>query len=46
MVGVAVNTDDNSYTFNDETGCSKSSGGKLYTVEKHGYTDPVEIPWP
>lgn len=46
LVGVAVHTDDNSYTFNDEPDCSKPSGGKLYTVEKHGYTDPVEIPWP
>ena len=35
-----------SYTFTDEPGCSQPSGGKLYTVEKHGYTDPVDIPWP
>jgi len=35
-----------SYTFTDEPGCSEPSGGQLYTVEKHGYTDPVEIPWP
>jgi hypothetical protein len=30
----------------DRTGCSGPSGGKLYAVEKHGYTTPVEIPWP
>ena len=35
-----------SYTFTDEAGCSQTSGGKLYTVEKHGYTSPVDIPWP
>lgn len=34
------------YTFTDEPGCSLVSGGKLYTVEKHGYPDPVNIPWP
>jgi hypothetical protein len=45
LVSVAVQTDDTSYTFNDETSCG-GSGGLLYTVEKHGYTDPVEIPWP
>jgi hypothetical protein len=35
-----------SYTFNDQQGCSDPSWGKLYTVEKHGYTNPVTIPWP
>ena len=35
-----------SYTFTDGPGCSQPSGGKLYTVEKHGYTSPVNIPWP
>jgi hypothetical protein len=34
------------YSFIDEPGCSLPSGGKLYTVEKHGYTYPVDIPWP
>jgi hypothetical protein len=33
-------------TFKDERGCSQPSSGKLYTVEKHGYPDPVDIPWP
>ena len=33
-------------TFTDQSGCSQPSGGKLYTVEKHGYTTPVDIPWP
>jgi hypothetical protein len=30
----------------DMSGCNGPSGGKLYAVEKHGYTTPVEIPWP
>jgi uncharacterized protein YraI len=34
------------HSFQDEPGCSQPSGGKLYTVEKHGYTTPVDIPWP
>ncbi len=33
-------------TFTDEPGCSQPSGGQIYTVEKHGYTSPAEIPWP
>ncbi len=35
-----------SYTVKDEAGCSAASYGKLYTVEKHGYSYPVDIPWP
>ena len=35
-----------SYTFTDGPGCSLASGGQIYTVEKHGYTSPVNIPWP
>ena len=30
----------------DEPGCSESSHGRLVAAEKHGYTLPVEIPWP
>lgn len=46
LVWMAVATIDTSYTFTDETNCSEHSNGRLYTVEKHGYTDPVPIPWP
>jgi hypothetical protein len=35
-----------SYTFTDESGCASASRAKIYVVEKHGYTDPVDIPWP
>ena len=40
------NRDKTSYTIKDEAGCPLPSGGKLYTVEKHGYTKPVTIDWP
>jgi hypothetical protein len=35
-----------SYTVKDEAGCPEPSSGKLYTVEKHGFSEPVEIRWP
>ena len=35
-----------SYTVKDEAGCSEPSSGLLYTVEKHGFSKPVQIPWP
>jgi hypothetical protein len=30
----------------DEPGCSESSHGRLYFVEKHGYSNWIKIPWP
>ena len=41
-----VHADDTTYTFTDEGGCATPSSGLLYTAEKHGYSDPVQIPWP
>jgi hypothetical protein len=35
-----------SYTVKDEAGCNLPSSGKLYTVEKHGFSEAVNIPWP
>lgn len=35
-----------SYTVTDEPGCTQPSGGVIYTVEKHGYSQPLTIPWP
>lgn len=35
-----------SYEVKDEAGCAQPSSGKLYTVEKHGFSEPVIIPWP
>ena len=46
LIPVAVHTDRPRYTFSDEENCDGESGGRLYAVEKHGYIDPVVIPWP
>lgn len=35
-----------SYTIKDEAGCPAPSGGMIYTVEKHGYSEPKTINWP
>jgi len=35
-----------SYPVKDEAGCAQPSSGKLYTVEKHGFSEPAIIPWP
>ena len=35
-----------SYTVLDQKGCNGPSSGVIYTVEKHGYSLPVTIPWP
>lgn len=35
-----------SYTVKDEKGCAAPSWGRIYTVEKHGFSQPAEIPWP
>ncbi len=43
---VAVQTNGTSHSFTDEEGCSGTSGGKLYAVDKYGYSNPVKIPWP
>ncbi len=41
-----IQTDNTSYTFRDDQKCKQKSNGLLYTAEKHGYSDPVQIPWP
>ncbi len=35
-----------SYSVVDEAGCHSPSSGKIFTVEKHGYTQPTIISWP
>jgi hypothetical protein len=45
-ISIAVQTDNPFYEFTDEGNCAISSSGRLYTAEKHGYSDPVVIPWP
>ncbi|MBE0696031.1 MAG: hypothetical protein IH586_03825 [Anaerolineaceae bacterium] len=39
-------TDGSEITLQDDKNCSKPSGALLYTAEKHGYSDPVQVPWP
>jgi len=34
------------YTVEDEAGCALPSEGVIYTVEKHGFSEPAQIPWP
>lgn len=43
---VIVHTDDTTYTFRDDQDCEQKPTALLYTAEKHGYSDPVPIPWP
>lgn len=38
--------DSTTYTVRDEAGCAQPSSGKLYTVEKHGFSEAAIIPWP
>jgi hypothetical protein len=40
------NTSVMSVQVTDEAGCNVPSNGRLYAVEKHGYTGYREIPWP
>jgi len=43
----AIQTDKTTITLqDDQEGCPAASGGKLYIAEKHGYSEPVKIPWP
>jgi len=35
-----------SYTVVDEEGCNGPSSASIFTVEKHGYSLPAQIPWP
>lgn len=41
-----VQTDETAYTIRDDQDCKEKASGLLYTAEKHGYSDPVQIPWP
>lgn len=40
------NQNKTTYTVQDDAGCSEPSSGEIRTVEKHGYSKPVKIPWP
>ena len=46
MQRLAFHTDNTTFTITDESGCRGTSSALLYVAEKHGYTDPVQVPWP
>jgi len=46
LVFTPVGTFENIVTVIDEPGCAEPSHARVYGVEKHGYTYPVEVPWP
>jgi len=35
-----------SYSVQDDPGCPAPSSGEIRTVEKHGFSEAVQIPWP
>lgn len=46
FIDAAYHTEKSQISILDESTCTGTSNGKLYAVEKHGYTDPILIPWP
>jgi hypothetical protein len=46
MVFIPLGTDADFVVIEDQTGCPEQSHARVYGVEKHGYTNPVEISWP
>ncbi len=42
----AYHTEKNDLYVTDEPGCHQPSRGLIYITEKHGYSEPAEIPWP
>ena len=46
LIDIAVHAEKTSYTFTDERTCEGQSKGRLFAVEKHGYTESIQIPWP
>jgi hypothetical protein len=46
LIFTPVGTYETAVEITDEAGCSEPSHARLFGVEKHGYTNWVEIPWP
>jgi hypothetical protein len=46
LVFTAINPWDPPAVLIDEAGCMQPSSGRIYTAEKHGYTEWILIPWP
>jgi hypothetical protein len=46
LIFTPVGIDGTSVFLRDEAGCAMPSSARLYTAEKHGYTQWVAVPWP
>lgn len=46
IVFTQFGTFETSVEVSDQPGCAEPSHGRVLAAEKHGYTLPVEIPWP
>lgn len=46
IVFTPVRSDELAVKLVDEPGCLEPSGGRIYTAEKHGYTQWRLVPWP
>ena len=46
LIFTPVGTYETMVTVVDEAGCAEPSHGRVFGVEKHGYTNWVEVPWP
>lgn len=43
---VAYSTTNTAMSLPDDTNCSRKSQARLYVVNKLGYSNPVDVPWP
>lgn len=46
IIFIPVGIYQNTVVIQDEAGCQEPSRGQVLLAEKHGYTRPVEVPWP
>ncbi len=46
LVFTPLRSDETAITVHDEAGCMEPSGGRVYTAEKHGYSQWRKVPWP
>lgn len=46
LIFTPMRSDETILVVTDEPGCLEPSGARLYTAEKHGYTQWVIVPWP
>ena len=46
LIFTPMRSDETTVVVEDEAGCFEPSSARLYTAEKHGYTQWVIIPWP